>query len=235
MSHDDLDLNGVAEYLHLSPAQVQRLVERGNLPARRVAGQWRFSRAELREWLEHQIGLSNEAELQRMDEAFDRDLAAADSEPRSVAEMLPLAAIAIPLAARTRASVIAGMIELAAGTGWLWDTAAMTEAVQQREDLCPTALDNGVAMLHARRPLPAVLEQPFICLGRTETGIPFGNARMTDIFFLICSTSDRGHLHTLARLSRVVNDDSFLQALREAPDAALARELIVVREQSLLA
>jgi len=48
---EDLDLEALAEYLHLDPAQVSRLVERGNLPGRRVSGQWRFSRPEVTFWL----------------------------------------------------------------------------------------------------------------------------------------------------------------------------------------
>jgi deoxyxylulose-5-phosphate synthase len=59
--------------------------------------------------------------------------------------LLPLEAIAVPLNARTRNSVIDSMVELAAQTGWLWDPKAMAEAVHAREDMHPTALENGVA------------------------------------------------------------------------------------------
>ena len=56
---------------------------------------------------------------------------------------------------------------------------------------------------------------------------------MTDIFFLICSTEDRGHLRTLARLSRVLATPGFIDALRAAPDARAARELILETEGKL--
>ena len=36
---------------------------------------------------------------------------------------------------------------------------------------------------------------------------------LTDLFFLICSTTDRGHLHTLARLSRLLSDEQTLGGL----------------------
>ena len=55
--------------------------------------------------------------------------------PRSIAEMLPLAAIEVPLAAKTRNSVIASMAEVAARTGFLWDPQKMAEAVKAREDI----------------------------------------------------------------------------------------------------
>jgi PTS system nitrogen regulatory IIA component len=126
------------------------------------------------------------------------------------------------LAARTRSSVIKSMVEVAARTGQLWDPAEMAEAVEAREKLHPTALDNGVALLHPRRPLPQVLGQPLLALGRTASGIPFGGAsgQLTDLFFLICSVDDSQHLRTLARLSRLLAAPGFVEMLRTAGSSA---------------
>ena len=231
---DDFDLNSLAAYLHLDPAQVARLVERGKLPGRRVAGDWRFSRAEIHHWLEDRIGLSDEEELQRVEGA----LQAAGNDPLdelSLVDMLPAEAIQIPRAARTRNSVIDSMVEVAARTGWLWDPVKLADAVRSREEMHPTALDNGVALLHPRRPLANMLEQAFLAFGRSEAGIPFGGSRgtLTDLYFLICSTDDRGHLHTLARLSRLLSSPEFISDLRAAPDAASVRELFARAEKEL--
>jgi PTS system nitrogen regulatory IIA component len=140
----------------------------------------------------------------------------------------------VPLDARTRGSVISKMTELAAGTHLLWDAAKMTDAVRAREEMHSTALDNGVALLHPRRPMPGILAEAILALGISPGGIPFGSdGRKTDIFFLICSTSDHEHLRILARLSRVINDQEFLQAMRSAPDAATLHRLIEEREASI--
>ena len=56
---------------------------------------------------------------------------------------------------------------------------------------------------------------------------------LTDVFFLICSTDDRGHLRVLARLSRLISDVTLLNAIRTAQDASAVRELIVDRECDL--
>jgi PTS system nitrogen regulatory IIA component len=229
----DFDLDRLAAYLHLSPAQVARLAERGNLPGRKVGGEWRFSPAEIHHWLEDRIGLSGEAELAQMEEVLRRSIGS--DEVVGIAEMLPPEAIAIPLDARTRNSVITSMVDLAASTGLLWDAPTMVEAVRAREDMQPTALENGVALLHPRRPMPSLLAQPLLALGRTSQGIPFGGSRsqLTDVFFLICSIDDRGHLRTLARLSRLIADPTVLDGIRTAPDAQTARQIIVDRDQQL--
>lgn len=231
MVDDDFGIETLAAYLHLDPAQVLRLVERGKLPGRKVGGQWRFAQAQIHHWLEERIGISSDEELIEMEGVLER-ATGEETPPIAIAELLPREAIAVPLSARTRGSVITSMVELAAHTGWLWDVPKMAEAVRAREDMVPTALENGVALLHPRRPLPTILDRPFLAFGSTHRGLPFGAPRglLTDLFFLICSIDDAGHLRVLARLARLISDPEFLQALREAPDAAAAHAAIVERE-----
>jgi PTS system nitrogen regulatory IIA component len=230
---DDFDIDRLATYLHMQPAAVLKLAERGKLPGRRVGGDWRFSAAEIHHWLEDRIGLSDQDELAHVEGALDRAAASGD-EQISIADLLHLEAIAVPLDARTRGSVIVQMSELAARTHLLWDAGKMAEAVRAREEMHSTALDNGVALLHPRRPMPAILAEAVLALGVAPRGVPFGSGgSLTDIFFLICSTSDHEHLRILARLSRVINDQELLAAMRAAPDARSLHELIRQREASL--
>ena len=197
MAEDDFDVENLASYLHLELAQVARLADRGKLPGRKVQGQWRFAQADIHHWLEGRIGLSDEDELSAM-EGFLRPDIEASSQPPSIAELLPVEAIAWPLSSRTRGSVIKDMVALAAKTGLVWDPDRMADAVRAREELHSTALAGGVALLHPRRPMASILGGPVMALGRTERGIPFGGSVLTDVFFLICSVEDRGHLQTLA-------------------------------------
>jgi len=234
MSHGDFDLPGLARYLHLAPPQVARLADRGHLPGRRVSGEWKFARADIHTWLERRIGLSDEDQLLEVEGVLNRSASVAAEAEISIADLLPLEAIAVPLPARTRSSVIGSMVEVAARTGWLWDPAAMAEAIRTREDMHSTALANGVALLHPRRPLPKILAQGFLALGVTSTGIPFGaDVPMTDVYFLIASEEDRGHLRTLARLSRLLAAPGFVESLRAAADAKAARQLFIDAEEKL--
>lgn len=231
----DFDIDSLARYLHLSPQQVARLADRGKIPGRKVAGQWRFSRAEIHHWLEQRIGLGDEEELAQVEGVLRRaDAADRPDAVVSIAELLPPQAVAVPLAARTRSSVVTSMVDLAAGTGWLWDAPKMVQAVLDREQLYPTAQENGVALMHPRRPMASILGHAFLCLGITPSGIPFGGgAGLTDVFFLICSVEDRGHLRALTRLSRVLGVAGLLEDLRASPDAETARARILQAEATL--
>lgn len=231
---DDFDIAELAAYLHLMPEQVQKLADRRKLPGRRVAGKWRFSRREVHHWLEERIGISAEDDLVQMEGALQRAGGAESADAISITQLLDLGAIAIPLVAKTRTSVVSEMSQLAASTGCLWDPDAMAEAVLARESMHPTALDNGVALLHPRRPLPAILNDAMLALGVTPQGVPFGGGHgLTDIFFLIASTSDHQHLRILARLARVISDPQLLSSLRDADSPAAAYEAVAKRDEEL--
>lgn len=233
MPHSDFDVPRLAAFLHLTPKQVLRLADRGKLPGRKINGQWRFSRAEIHHWLEERIGLSSESELLKVEGVIHR-AATGRTEEVSIASWMPDEAVAVPLQARTRFSVIQAMCDLAATTGLLWEPGKMAEAVQAREEMHTTALDMGVALLHPRRPMTNILGGPILAIGRTVSGIPFaGRGLLTDIFFLICSTDDQEHLQLLARLSRVLTDPEVIPLLREAVDAADLRRIIIEKEAEL--
>lgn len=231
MADDDFDLASLAAYLHMMPAQVARLVDRGKLPGRRLGGQWRFSRPEINAWLEERIGVSDDEELAAMESTLERADVAGIGDV-VLTDLLPMECVAVPLQARTRTSVVSAMCDLAAASGRLWDPPKMAQAVSARESMAPTALDVGVALLHPRRPQSSILAEAVLALGVTSQGIPFGSlgGGLTDIFFLIAATSDHEHLRILARLSRLINDPAWLTQLRQADDAKTARQLILDRD-----
>ena len=111
----------------------------------------------------------------------------------------------------------------------------MAQAVFAREELHPTALDNGVALLHPRRPQSSVLADSVIALGICPQAIPFSTTgHLTDVFFLICSYDDAVHLRILARLSRMISDAAFLDSLRQASSPAEAHAAIVASEEKFV-
>ena len=234
MSQADFDIDGLAAYLHMMPGDIAKLADRGKLPGRRVGGRWRFSRAEVHHWLEERIGLSDDQELAHMEGLLERSAELGGDVDPSLAMLLHLDAIGAPLSARTRGSVIEKMCELAAATGSLWDPAKMAEAVRGREEMHSTALDNGIALLHPRRPMPAILAEAVVAVGICPQGIPFGGRHgLTDIFFLICSTSDHEHLRVLARLSRVIKDPQVFADLRAAGNAQQILAILIARDEEL--
>lgn len=232
MAEEDFDLESLATYLHLTPDQVRKMANRDKLPGRRVGGGWKFSRAEIHHWFETKIGLSDEKELIEVQKVLAghqaKEAAEFESGSENISSLLAVERIALPLVAKTKNSVLEKICEFASESGALWQPEDMATALRNREDLHPTALGNGVALLHPRRPRPSFFGEPFLALGITSSGIPFGGPRgcLTDIFFLIASHDEAFHLRVLARLSRLVQQESLLDQLRESESTAGVWQLI---------
>jgi PTS system nitrogen regulatory IIA component len=149
--------------------------------------------------------------------------------------MLPEHHIIKPLPAKTKGSVIREICDHAMQLGLVWEAGKMAELIGQREEMHSTALDNGMALLHPRRPQPGLIGEPFLILGVTSQGIPFGGPRgmMTDVFVLIGSREDSGHLQTLARLSRIIQIPEAVSAIRDLPTPGEIWDALVKIEEQL--
>jgi len=235
MANQDFDIASLAEFLHITPAEARKMAERGRVPGKKVGGQWKFFREEIHQWFEARIGLSDERELVEVEKVLQiqsqKDIVAEFHIP----DLMSVDCLFVPLMARTKPKVIQHMCDQIAATGVLWDPDKMADAIRKREDLHPTALENGVAMLHPRRPMPNILGDAFVALGITTNGIPFGGPRgcLTDIFFLIGSTDEAVHLRVLARLSRLLREPGFLDSLRAAESPGEAHLTISEHDDKL--
>ena len=225
---EDFDIQSLSAYLHLTPEQVKKMAERGRLPGRRIGGQWRFSQAEIHTWFEDRIGASDEKELVEVERVFKIQAQKTTVDSFHIPDLLQLENVFAPLLARTKSKVITKLCDHVSASGALWEPDKMAEAITRREELHPTALENGVALLHPRRPMPSAMGEPFLGLGVTTNGIPFGGPRgcLTDIFFLIGSTDEAVHLRVLARLSRLIQIPDVLTQIRGAEGASEIHRVI---------
>ncbi len=231
MGSDMMDVEQLAAYLRRDAREVGKLASRGRLPGHKVGGEWRFARAEINHWLESQLHGYTDEELTALESGHGRD-----GEEPLIANLLAPACVAVPLAATTKASVLKELVKLAEESWEVYDPDAILEAVRLREEMVSTALPSGVAFPHPRRPLSAALGESVIAFGRTASGVPFGdpNGGLTDCFFLIACRDDQTHLRVLARLTRLLLREGFLDELRAAEAADEAYKVIVAAERVLL-
>src|SRR5436305_10319169 len=206
MGNDTMDLDQLASYLRRDSRELHKLADRGQLPGRKVGGAWRFARAEINTWLEAGMREFDDTQLQQIE--------AAHPEPKEplLTNLLAPACVEVPLAARTKDSVIRDMVRLAEQSWQVYDPEAVLDAIRAREEIASTALADGVAVLHPRRPLPAALGEHVVAVGRTASGVPFGgpSGSLTDVFFLVCCRDDKTHLRVLARIARLLLRPDFL-------------------------
>ena len=103
----------------------------------------------------------------------------------------------------------------------------LMQALEDRERLNSTALGEGVAIPHGKLP---GLKRVIAAFGRSPRGVDFSSldGKPTHLFFLLVAPEDSAgaHLKALARISRLLKDESFRKRLMDAPDqAALFRTI----------
>lgn len=101
------------------------------------------------------------------------------------------------------------------------DHARLVQALEDRERLNSTALGEGVAIPHGKLP---GLKRVVAAFGRSSPGVDFSSldGKPTHLFFLLVAPEDSAgaHLKALARISRLLKDDSFRARLMSAPSRA---------------
>jgi PTS system nitrogen regulatory IIA component len=99
------------------------------------------------------------------------------------------------------------------------DLARLVQALEDRERLNSTALGEGVAIPHGKLP---GLKRVIAAFGRSAPGVDFSSldGKPTHLFFLLVAPEDSAgaHLKALARISRLLKDDSFRARLMSAPN-----------------
>jgi len=230
-----MNLKELAQMLGADARRLERMAERDEIPCQKVGGQLRFNRAEITEWLQRNVGTMQRDHLDEMDAGITAHRQVREDAP-IVTPLLRVEAVSPQLGARSKAGTLRELVSLAVSTGLVYDDKALLEAVQEREELCSTALEGGIAIPHPRRPLPYDLADSVLVVARTSRGTVFGalDGKLTDLFFLIASQDDHHHLHILARLCRMLHSEDWTHQLRMAETAEAMIESIKERERELL-
>jgi excisionase family DNA binding protein len=225
MPRSNMTVQEVAESLHVSLREVERMAEGKILPAQRVKGAWQFRAGEVWNWISTNMNvLPSRRDKDRHPKASGGPLLVSTLKPEGVELDLP---------AKTKASLLRELARLAGRVSPSIDPAALAEALVQREAQGSTALEHGVAVPHPLRPLYS--DGPVLVAARTIRPIVFGerNGGLTDLFFMVCCPNHVDHLLYLGRLCRLLVEEHVRLTLRSAPDAHAFVEIVHIAEARL--
>jgi PTS system nitrogen regulatory IIA component len=216
----------LAEYLQLSQRTIYRLLDRDQIPAFKVGGQWRFRKSAVDYWLDLRMHQLESAHLQEMQ-------AGAVEPALSLGAVLreENALIAVPAGAVS--DVVQALVSRVTFPERV-DADLVVQRVMEREALCSTASPEGVALLHTARWEPRVLAaHDLLAVGRLSEPIDFGalDGGRTDVLFLILARNERDHLVLLAKVARLCREPAFVDGLREARAAADVVALVEATER----
>lgn len=236
MSFELLNLVAVANYLHLTPDDVEQRVKDGLIPFERRGDRVMFRKSEIDAWASQRILGAASPRLDAYHQRSTQNSRKILRQDALLPAMLGAGAVASAMTSKTRASMLRDLVALADKTGQLNDAKMLLESLEAREELCSTAVPGGFALPHPRSVEPYLFETSFLVVGRPIQEIHFGSpdGEPTRLFFLVCCQDDRLHLHTLARLCLIAQKTKVLAELMAAPDAPAMRDALIAAEQEIL-
>jgi len=144
-----------------------------------------------------------------------------------LAALLSPDVVVVELAAPTKKGVLEELCGVLSKAGKLPDPAAMVRTLMEREALGSTGIGAGVAIPHGKS---AGVPGQAAALGIAKRGVAFDaldGEPVHIVFLLVAPTEAAGdHLKALAKISRLLKDKFFRQALRDAKSAAEALKII---------
>jgi len=215
-----MTLAEVAAYLQLAERTVLRMAQRGEIPATKIASQWRFLQPIVREWLVGQMQAFSASDV-------------GQAEP-AVPELLPLreilreALMVLDVQAGPKESVLKQLTEPMARAGFAREPDRLLAGLLDRERLMTTAVGHGIAIPHPRRVIEGMFPEPAVALGVCRAGTDFRaiDDQLVHVFFLVCATRDEIHLQLMARLSWLTRQDGMVARLTEAASPGAVTELV---------
>jgi len=150
--------------------------------------------------------------------------------------LLSRSTIVLSLQARTRDEVLRELAARVPGLeGRPERLEELVEALRDREELHSTGIGDGVALPHARQPLPHLSDRPVLVFGRHPGGVAFRavDGRPVRLFFLMLAPDLTVHLAMLARISRLLRQVALREALMTAATPEAVIELLREAEARL--
>ncbi|MDA3938573.1 MAG: PTS sugar transporter subunit IIA [Spirochaetia bacterium] len=210
MQEDEvLTLSEVAAYLRVAEKTVHRMLSRGEIPSVKVAGQWRFLRSVISEWLV--------SGMQKKVSDGIAKLIEADDFPVPLSRILKQELILTSLKGKNKEAVLRELAEHLVSEGVPGEWQDLYRLLLNREKMLSTAVGSGVAFPHPRNPGQNKSSRPIILLGIARDGIDFSSTdgELTKLFCLVYTDSDVVHLKLLSRLSRIFKNSDFVNELVE--------------------
>ena len=205
-----MTLGEVASYLKVSEKTVLRMIRDKRIPCAKVAGQWRFLRTVIDDWLLSKMKVVPRNDLGNMVEA-DR---AAVALSRLVSPGLTV----MNLKPGTKRHVLEQLAEPFVREGIVDDAEGFIDRLETRERMVSTAVGRGVAIPHVRRPDDNPAGGPHLCIGICREGTDFESldGKPTQLFFLVYTDSEVVHLRVMAKLTGLLRNEEAVRRIIEA-------------------
>ena len=201
----DLKIKDIVTLLNVPEKTVYSWIKKNEIPFYRINHQYRFSRAEINEWIlktrqefsSSLINLINTENQTTLSLLIERGEIIKLESGESVPDILRSAVEKIKLPESLTKDELLG-------------------ALLNREELMPTAIGNGIAIPHPRNPIVTDGNNSSVSICYLSNPVEFGaldNQPVHTLFILITATP-RMHLEALSKISYLCQNNLFIELLK---------------------
>ncbi len=212
-----LNLQEAADFLQIDAGDLRQMAVCGEIPCVTQGVRMMFEHEELDNWYTHR--LLHHITIRHCNNAKSMD-------QLRLADYCRLETMETCLPGKTKSAVLKALTDLAERSELLYDPKDFLENIRRREEVAPTAMAEGVALVHPESRDEFLCEGPFVAIAKAAQPVFFGeeNGGATDLFFVLASPDNTEHLQLLASICRLIENTDLLTRLREAqtPEEMLA-------------
>ena len=188
----------LADYMKLNEKTILKMAQKGELPGVKIGSQWRFHLEAIDRYLQKDILRASEDEL-------DGILSTAE-HLIPLSRLIDKSLIKLNLKAEDKEGVLSEIVEIVDVAGIIDNREELLEELKRRERMLSTAVGNGIAIPHPRRPNSTFFKKPNILMARSEKGVDFcsPDSKKVHLFFMTCAPNMMVHLRLMAKISKLL-------------------------------
>ncbi|MDP8292554.1 MAG: PTS sugar transporter subunit IIA [Candidatus Orphnella occulta] len=227
MQNTILTTKEVAQYLKLNEKTVLKMAQAGELPAVKIAKQWRYYLSAIDEYMQDKITKSLGYDFSALSQKTD---------------LLPLSRIIDPvcmnldLRSDNRDGILLELAETAHKAKIAVSVERLLNELVKRESMLSTAVGNGMAIPHPRNPNDELFTRPGVVVGFSREGVEFASPdkKKVQLFFMTCAPDVVLHLKLLSKVAELLNTEGMPNALKAAKSVEEVQRILLQQERQSL-
>jgi len=221
----DLKIKDVADLLNVSETTIRRWITDGKIPNYRINQHYFFSRTEIENWvISHELvkthgssPFTNKEREEPAETINQKNSVKGGSKQFSLFRAVHKGDVLHHLPGKTKEEVIRATMKIVAKKLHV-DADVMTDLLLDREQMMPTALNNGIGVPHTRDSLLTGHQDTVIIVFPKED-LKYGalDGLPVHTLFFLFACEDKRHLHLLAKIAHLSSQSQTLDLFKTKP------------------
>ncbi len=208
----DLTIKDVARLLNVTESTVYQWLEEGEVPAYQIAGEYRFNRPEIEDWIMQRHLAEEGKEVESPEGQISTG-----SLHFSLYRAIHRGNVIHNVPGETKEEVIQNCVSTIAEPLNL-DAEFISGLLLERENLQPTGLNHGIGIPHTR---DFLLDDHYdvVTVAFPKVSLEYGSLDSVPVhtLFFLFASEDKNHLHLLAKIAHLSNSPRMRQLLESKP------------------